>query len=280
MTLELFRKAAFTDGQNGGNNAGVAICSALPPEEEMQQIAADVGYSETAFAEKRDDGSWRVRYFTPEMEINFCGHATIALGAVFGELFGPATYPLILNDREITVAANEDGSATLVSPGTSSQALEENLKTQIMTAFSLTDSDLDPAIPPALVNAGNNHVLLPVNSRECVAQMSYPFEEMRSLQQKEGIPTIILLWRENEQTLHMRNAFAYGGLVEDPATGSAAAAVAGYFRKAGLMDFGHGPARLVFHQGDDMGIPCRLIADIPEEPGSGISLTGTVRSID
>jgi PhzF family phenazine biosynthesis protein len=276
MTLQLFRKAAFTDGQNGGNNAGVAICTELPPVVEMQQIAADVGYSETAFAEKQEDGRWRVRYFTPEMEINFCGHATIALGAVLGELSGPATYPLILNDREITVTANEDGSATLVSPGSSHQSLREDLKEQIMTAFSLSEEDLDPAIAPALVNAGNNHVLLPVNSRETVAGMSYPFEEMRTLQQAEDIPTIILLWRENEQTLHMRNAFAYGGLVEDPATGSAAAAVAGYLRDSGLL----GSPRLVFHQGDDMGIPCRLIADIPAEPGTGISLSGTVRTID
>ena len=279
MTLQLFRKAAFTDGQQGGNNAGVAICTELPSDAEMQRIAAEVGYPETVFAEKQHDGSWRIRYFTPEMEINFCGHATIALGVVFDELYGPATYPLSLNDRDISVTANGDGTATLLSPESAHQELREDLKQQIMSAFSLTGKDLDPSIPPAMVNAGNNHVLLPVNSREIVARMAYPFEEMRMLQQKEKIPTIILLWRENDQILHMRNAFAYGGMVEDPATGSAAAAVAGYFRDAGLLDFVEGTTRLVFHQGDDMGVPCRLIADIPEKPGSGIALTGTVRKI-
>ena len=46
----------------------------------MQRIAAEVGYSETAFA-MRDGDRWRVRYFSPEAEVPFCGHATIALGA-------------------------------------------------------------------------------------------------------------------------------------------------------------------------------------------------------
>ena len=78
--MDVLRIAAFADGGAGGNPAGVAIGGALPKAEEMQRIAAEVGFSETAFAAAEGDG-WRVRYFSPESEVPFCGHATIALGA-------------------------------------------------------------------------------------------------------------------------------------------------------------------------------------------------------
>jgi len=80
--MNLLRIAAFADADNGGNPAGVMIADTLPDDAEMRRIAAEVGYSETAFAMPVDD-AWRVRYFSPESEVPFCGHATIALGAGF-----------------------------------------------------------------------------------------------------------------------------------------------------------------------------------------------------
>src|SRR6266481_7215787 len=62
------RLAAFSEGDFGGNPAGVVICEALPDASVMQAIAAQVGYSETAFAAPVE-GAWRVRYFAPEIEV-------------------------------------------------------------------------------------------------------------------------------------------------------------------------------------------------------------------
>lgn len=78
--MEVRRIAAFSDGASGGNPAGVCIAELLPAVSAMQRIAAEVGFSETVFAAPID-GGWRVRYFSPESEVPFCGHATIALGA-------------------------------------------------------------------------------------------------------------------------------------------------------------------------------------------------------
>ncbi|RMN33788.1 Phenazine biosynthesis protein [Pseudomonas coronafaciens pv. garcae] len=80
MTNEILRLAAFSDGDQGGNPAGVWLGASLPDEARMQQIAAEVGFSETVFAVPLENG-WRVRYFSPLAEVPFCGHATIALGA-------------------------------------------------------------------------------------------------------------------------------------------------------------------------------------------------------
>ena len=79
--MALQKIAAFSDGAQGGNPAGVWISDILPAPAEMQRIAAELGFSETAFAAPEGDGRWRVRYYAPEAEVPFCGHATIALGA-------------------------------------------------------------------------------------------------------------------------------------------------------------------------------------------------------
>ena len=68
--MSLLKFAAFSDGDNGGNPAGVMITAVHPDSKEMQRIAAEVGYSETAFAMPVDD-AWRVRYFSPESEVPF-----------------------------------------------------------------------------------------------------------------------------------------------------------------------------------------------------------------
>lgn len=68
--MDIRRIAALSDGDVGGNPAGGSIGSVLPEESEMQQVAAGVGYSETAFAAPIE-GGWRVRYFSPESEVPF-----------------------------------------------------------------------------------------------------------------------------------------------------------------------------------------------------------------
>ena len=89
--MDVLRIAAFSDGDNGGNPAGVLIADVLPDAAKMQSVAAEVGYSETAFAAP-DGDNWRVRYFSPESEVPFCGHATIALGAALVRQFGDGIF--------------------------------------------------------------------------------------------------------------------------------------------------------------------------------------------
>ena len=88
VTGTLLRLAAFTTDPSGGNPAGVWIGEVLPADGEMQRIAAEVGYSETAFLAPDGSGAagrFRVRYFSPLAEVPFCGHATIAGGVALAE---------------------------------------------------------------------------------------------------------------------------------------------------------------------------------------------------
>jgi PhzF family phenazine biosynthesis protein len=108
MTAVL-RIAAFSDGNNGGNPAGVWIGDVLPDASQMQAIAAGVGFSETAFAAPVGE-AWRVRYFSPLMEVPFCGHATIALGAALAHQHSDRSFELNLNDAAISVSGRRDGN--------------------------------------------------------------------------------------------------------------------------------------------------------------------------
>jgi PhzF family phenazine biosynthesis protein len=235
QAMEVQRIAAFSQGTTGGNPAGVVLCDALPPAERMLAIAADVGYSETVFAAPGEDGC-RVRYFAPEIEVPFCGHATIALGAALALAHGDGTFTLQLNDSRITVTGwrnNPSLMAALQSPRTQSRPASPELLEAALDLFAFTEADLDSRLPPAIAEAGARHLVLALSSRRKLAAMRYDLERGRRLMTAAGLITISLVSAETDTRFHARNPFAAGGVYEDPATGAAAAALAGYLRDVG-----------------------------------------------
>jgi PhzF family phenazine biosynthesis protein len=271
---EILRLAAFSNGAAGGNPAGIVVGKTLPSRAEMQRSAAMVGYSKTAFAAPQGDG-WRVRYFSPEGEVAFCGHATVALSSVLAERADDGVFPLDLNTGRITVEARRRGGvtrATLTSPPTRSTPADPVLVRTTLDLLELAPADLDPGLPPALAHAGNDHLILALQARATLARMSYDLADGARLMRRHGLTTIDLVWIETPQRLHSRNAFAIGGVLEDPATGAAAAVLGGCLRDSGWP---HGGA-IDIVQGDDMGARSLLRAEI----GEGIRVSGTTRTIE
>lgn len=276
------RIAAFSDGAQGGNPAGVWIGDALPDDASMARVARNIGYSETAFAAPLGDG-WRVRYFSPESEVPFCGHATIALGAALAASHGDGVYKLALNEAAITVegrrSVGADGqgltSAALQSPPTRSRAASGAVVERALALFGYQGGDLDPRIPPGLAHGGADHLVLALRSRELLADMRYELDAGRRFMRELGIVTVVLAWAETDTLFHTRNPFASGGVLEDPATGAGTAALAGYLRDIGWP---HGGAIDVV-QGEDMGMRSRLRAEIGAERGGSIRVSGTARTL-
>ena len=277
--MNILKLAAFSYKGKGGNPAGVAFCDEMPDDAEMLKTAKEVGYSETAFLVKHADG-WRVRYFAPEMEVPFCGHATIASGAALGERFGVGSYKLDLNQGEIGVSAERsaDGAftATLHSPETWSHDAPKSYADKILAAFNLNNDSLDPEFPARFAFAGAKHLILMVKERKTLAEMSYPFEAVKTLMAEEGLVTISIIWRASDELFHARNAFASGGVYEDPATGAAAAALAGYLRDINWQ----GKKAFTILQGEDMGVPSRLLVQYGSIAGESVAVSGEVRNIN
>ncbi|TIN45525.1 MAG: PhzF family phenazine biosynthesis protein, partial [Mesorhizobium sp.] len=147
---------------------------------------------------------------------------------------------------------------------------------ETLAMFGYQPGDLDPPIPPALIHGGADHLVLALKSRKALAAMAYDLKQGRALMRREGLVTILLAYAETPRLFHTRNPFASGGVYEDPATGAAAAAFAGYLRDIG---WAHGGA-IDIAQGEDMGMRSRLHADIPPTPGSSIRVSGTARLMD
>jgi PhzF family phenazine biosynthesis protein len=276
--MNILKIAAFSYQGKGGNPAGVVFSDQMPVAEEMLDVAKQVGYSETAFLVQQGEG-WKVRYFAPAMEVPFCGHATIALGAALGERYGEGTYKLYLNQSEISVSAekslNGTFAATLQSPATFSEDAPEEYVDKILAAFNLKPEELHLAFPVRFASAGAKHLILVVKDRKTLADMKYEFDLVKSLMAEKDLVTISILWQESDELFHSRNAFASGGVYEDPATGAAAAALAGYLRDINWQ----GKKEFMMLQGEDMGVPSRLLVQYNSKIGESVKVSGEVRYI-
>lgn len=268
---DLYRLSAFTTSIHGGNPAGVWIGDELPPPGEMLRVAAEVGFSETAFIAPRTGFRRTVRYFSPVAEVPFCGHATIASGVQLGELNGEGEYLFEILPGTVAVSVSVEGSlpvASLTSVDPRHERVEVARLLEFLHVLGWNASELDASIPAAKAYAGAWHLVIAAASIDRLNELSYDFQRLKSLMLEDDLTTIQLVWRESNEVIHARDPFPVGGVVEDPATGAAAAALGGYLRDAGLIK---APATLLIRQGEAMGRPSRLIVTVPQAGGIRVS---------
>jgi PhzF family phenazine biosynthesis protein len=275
--MKLHRVAAFTKDGVGGNPAGVAICDKLPSANDMQSVAARLGYSETVFAAPKADG-FLVRYYSPEGEVPFCGHATLALGFILGLEFGETRHTLNIAAGTITVRPERRGEelyVTLRSLESCCSSPSAAMLETCLQLFAYSPEDLDQSLPPVIAQAGARHLIVPLASRSALSAMEYDLTAGRNFMLRHDLTTIAFVFRSGPRSFEVRNAFASGGVIEDPATGAAAAALAGWLRDANLMEAGS----LLISQGEDMGSPSRIDVTVEEKVGSPALLGGRANFI-
>lgn len=269
-TIEVLRYSAFTTDPAGGNPAGVVLDASTLDDDGMLAIAADVGFSETAFITARDDAErrFRLRYFSPLAEVAFCGHATIATAVAMAERIGPGELLFDTRAGEIPVMTRRDDSgvlyATLTSVATRSRPAQDEELDATLDALGWSRTDLDAQLPPHVSFGGNEHLVLAAAARARLADLDYDFDALAKVMQQRGWTTVQLVWRESPDRFHARDPFPIGGVVEDPATGAAAAAFGGYLLALGLVSQ---PTTITIRQGEDMGRPGELLVGIdPSDP--------------
>jgi PhzF family phenazine biosynthesis protein len=262
--INVERYSAFSDQPAGGNPAGVVLDATGLDADAMQAIATDVGYSETAFLVRRDaPATFDVRYFSPVAEVPFCGHAGVALA----RRDGPGLVTLETQAGTVPVRTDVDAegrtTATLTSVAPRVEATPPTLVARALTVLGWAPGELDASLPPRVAFAGARHLVLAAATRERLAHLDYEFDALRELMLEHDLTTLQLVWREAPLVFHARDPFPVGGVVEDPATGAAAAAFGAYLRELGLIT---PPATVTKHQGVDMGRPSRLVIEIGDEP--------------
>jgi PhzF family phenazine biosynthesis protein len=288
-TPTVLRLTAFADGPGGGNPAGVVLDASTLDDLQMQQIATEVGYAETAFvvegAVGGDDRAVRTRYFSPLAEVPFCGHATIATAVALAEERGPGAFRFETAVGEVVIETSTDADGVLRAAFTSveplTRVLEAGVVDELLGLLGLDRDDLDPAWPLEEAFAGNWHPVVPVRSLARFDAFGFDPDAVRELMDRQGwagtvtvvCTEVVELAADDDDAspaIEARNLFPAGAITEDPATGSAAAALGAYLRAVGLLA---PPARFVVRQGRHVGRPSLLAVDVP--PTGGVTVSGT-----
>ena len=280
--VAILRYSAFAAAPDGGNPAGVVLDGADLDDEEMRWIAADIGYSETAFLVGRDDDDgeprYRVRYWSPAAEVPFCGHATVATAVALAERDGPGSIVFDTAAGAVTMrSVREDNGAIAVSfTSVEPQVrdLDDGVLPSLLALLGLLASDLDPRFPAREAFAGNWHPILFLSDRELFHQFRFAPAEVAALMREQGwFGTVTILHADDPADVEARNLFPVGRITEDPATGSAAAAVGAYLRAQGFPG-----DNVRIRQGAHVGRPSVLHVTIPAV--GGIVVSGGATRLD
>ena len=275
---EVLRYSAFAATTDGGNPAGVVLDASKLGEAEMHRIAAEVGYSETAFVVGRDgeDGSgdaprYRVRYWSPAAEVPFCGHATVATAVALAEREGPGEMVFDTNVGEVVLRATREAAGAVAVSFTSVQPQRRQLDTQIaerlLSLLGLGFGDIDPRFPVEESFAGNWHPIVVLADRDLFHQFRFSPVDVAELMRERGwLGTVTVLHADGPAQFEARNLFPVGRITEDPATGSAAASTGAYLREHG---FSGQTIRIL--QGRHVGRPSELVVTIPSVGGIEVS---------
>ncbi|XCM83915.1 PhzF family phenazine biosynthesis isomerase [Kitasatospora sp. HUAS MG31] len=261
---EILRYSAFTTDPAGGNPAGVVPDATGMGEAEQLAVAAELGYSETAFLipVAGRERTYAVRYFSPKAEVPFCGHATVASAVALAGRIGPGQLLFETPVGAVPVEVVADGggalAATLTSVSPAVEAVAGADLTEALAALAWSPEELDPDLPPRIAFAGARHLVLAARTRRRLADLDYDFERLARLMTRLDLTTLQLVYRESAEVFHVRDPFPVGGVVEDPATGAAAAAFGAYLRE--LTGVAEGV--LTLHQGQDLGRPGLLLVEL------------------
>jgi PhzF family phenazine biosynthesis protein len=272
-TPGILQMLAFAAEPGGGNPAGVVLDAASLDDAQMQRIAADLGHPETAFVTAREGDRVAVRYFSPDDEVPFCGHATIATAVALAEIEGAGSYVFDTAAGAVDVVTERDAEGAMVAGFTSVEPrvtdLEPEVADRLLGLMGLTHADLDERMPLAQSFAGNLHPVVAVTAREVFDTFTFDPGAMRELLDERA-------WKGTAIVVHVaggladglvaeaRNLFPVGDITEDPATGSAAASLGAYLRdRVGVP----APFGFTVRQGRHIGRPSVLEVEVPASGG-------------
>ncbi|WP_176096901.1 PhzF family phenazine biosynthesis protein [Burkholderia cepacia] len=174
MRIDVHIVNSLTDGEVGGNPAGVVIDADALNVQQKCDVARQVGLSETAFVSKSDVATVKLEFFTPTRQIAHCGHATIATFSLLRELgrvnVGELTKETIDGCRTVVVG---DHAVMMEqsSPTYSSIAPGSDLAQRVARSIGLRHAQIYSAANPTIVNTGNSFLMIALPDRRSVADV-------------------------------------------------------------------------------------------------------------
>jgi trans-2,3-dihydro-3-hydroxyanthranilate isomerase len=265
----------FAEEKYAGNQLAVVRDAGGITERQMQQIAKEINYSETTFivSETERNGGYDVRIFTPAIELPFAGHPTLGTAYIIQkEIIKETVDTVILNLKvgQIPVTFNDSGKDKDIlwmkqKEPTFAQALEPGLLSQVL---SIDEQEIDERFPVQEVSTGLFFILVPLKNLDAVRGIKVDKEKYFKLIENTQAKIILVFCPETynrDNNLNVRVFCEYGGIPEDPATGSGNGCLAGYLVKHRY--FGTNKIDVRVEQGYEIGRPSLLYLRAEEKSG-------------
>jgi PhzF family phenazine biosynthesis protein len=212
MGIPIYQVDAFTSKAFAGNPAGVCLLKQAADEAWMQAVAAEMNLSETAFVVPRTDGNFDLRWFTPQVEVSLCGHATLATSHILYETgtLDPDQTARYHTKSGVLTARRVDGRIELDFPAAHVAACDP--PDGVLDALGLQGS-------PCFQKNSKPSYLIEAKSETVVRGLAPDFARLRAL----NVRSVIVTARaDREDVDFVSRFFAPGvGIDEDPVTGSA-----------------------------------------------------------
>jgi PhzF family phenazine biosynthesis protein len=260
MWIEICELNAFTKNGAGGNPAGVVLESVGLTEEDMREIARIVGFSETAFVFPSTEADYQIRYFTPNEEVDVCGHATIATFSLLlkKNLIQQGTYSINTKSGLLNVTVNADQSVFLEQ---NRPIFKEILPSkEIVRSLGIQEDQLMPHFPIQIVSTGLPDIIIPVKNLSVLKQLNPNYSLIKEISKRYNVTGYHVFTLETilpESTSHCRNFAPLYGINEESATGTANAALACY-----LATHYKEKNSFLFEQGYVMDLPSEIAVNI------------------
>ncbi len=256
--MRAFVMDAFSEQVFGGNQAGVVLPDRELTDEIMRQVAAEFKHSETAFVEVLEDGSVKLRYFTPAAEVDLCGHATIASFALLRKLAlipdGVLTAHTLAGDLAIEVAG-ETVWMDMAPPQLLREFTEEELP-ELYEAYGLSVDERPAGMMPWIVSTGLADIMMPVKDRETLLKAVQNEQAVTDLSRRYDCVGVHMFCVDGETcTAHCSNYAPLYDIPEECATGTSNGALTYYLYRHGVVT---PDGENLFCQGEHMHRPSRI----------------------
>lgn len=264
----------FTDTRFGGNP--LAVVTGEVPDDLMQTIAKEFGFSETTFVQQPKDSSHtaRVRIFTPTLELAFAGHPTVGTALALhdaGKAGAEMMLELGVGPIPVTIA---DGRARFVTRVPLTEAPAPSPGALGACIGQSADAIRTDTHMPVFAGLGTEFVLAEAAGPATLATARPVVQAFRDAAGPDADRLALFLYLRDGDQIRARMFQPLGGITEDPATGSAAAALAAYL---GKLD-GRSQSLTIF-QGVEMGRPSIIEAEVTVEDGTPVAVAIAGRAV-
>jgi trans-2,3-dihydro-3-hydroxyanthranilate isomerase len=273
--VDVFGEAKYT-----GNQLAVLRNTERLSEEGMQKIAREMNFSETTFilSDKKREGGFDVRIFTPTQELPFAGHPTLGTGfVILRHIQKGRASEVILNLKlgKIPVTAKyKDKEIDVLWMKQREPIFGKKIdRSQIAPVLGISEDAIDEAFPVEEVSTGIFAILVPLKSLDAVKRCKVITEKYSDLISGLDSKAILVFCREPQNAandIHARCFALYYGVPEDPATGSANGSLAAYLVKNRY--FGRSKVDVKVEQGYEIGRPSLLLLRAEEKKDGKITV--------